>query len=98
MLLAVTKNNARQAHFLCDEAGEAKQYLQRHAITQMSVDYYLNGRENGYQFLSWSIQKGLLPAYVVLTETSQRYRKVMATLLSSQGYRSADGINYMRYH
>jgi hypothetical protein len=98
MRLALTKNQNRSADVFCDEARYAKQTLQRVLISQVSIDHYLNGRESGYQFVRWALSKGLMPAAVILTEASIEHRNAMGSLLERQGYRSADGMNFVKYH
>jgi hypothetical protein len=98
MRLALTKYQHRHADIFCDEARKAKQHLQRHSITQVTIDYYLNGRESGHQFICWAIRKCLMPQHVLLTEANIERRKAMGFLLERNGYRSADDMNFMKYH
>ena len=98
MRLAITKNQHRHADIFCDEARTAKQYLQRHSIAQVTIDHFLNGRENGLQFMNWAIHKSLMPLNVIITEMNVERRQAMSLLLESNGYRSADGMNFMKYH
>jgi hypothetical protein len=98
MRLALTKNPNRNADILCDQVRFAKQKLQRVAITQVSIDHYVKGRENGYEFVRWALSKCLMPLHVVLTEVNIDRREAMASLLKRNGYRTADNLNFMKYH
>lgn len=98
MRLAVSKNQNRIADIFCDDARKAKEKLRNSGVTQLYVDHYLVGRENGYQLLAWAIRQQLMPLYVVITERQIEKRLAMNELLSKYGYRSADGTRFMKYH
>ena len=97
MRLALTKNKNRSGDIFCDEASHAKRKLQREPITQLSIDHYLNGRENGYQFICWALGRSVMPLHIVLTESHLERREAIAKLLIKSGYRSGDEINFMKY-
>ena len=97
MRLALTKNHNRNADIFCDEARFAKQKLQREVITQISIDHYLNGRESGYEFVRWAISKCVMPMHIVLSEINRERRKAMGGLLTANGYRSPDGMTFIKY-
>lgn len=98
MRLSVSKNQNRFADIFCDDARKAKEQLLKNSVTQLYVDHYLVGRENGRQLLAWAFQQQLMPTYVVITERQPQKRQAMMRLLDANGYRSADGINFMKYH
>ena len=98
MRLSVSKNKNRFADVFCDDAKEAKKQLLQQAVSQLYVDHYLIGRENGHQLLTWAFQQQLMPMHVVVTERQAKKRQAMIRLLETKGYRSADGINFMKYH
>ncbi len=98
MRLVVSKNQNRITDVFCDDAKKAKQQLFNHSVTQLYVDHYLVGRENGHQLLAWAFRQQLMPLYVVVTERQSQKRQAMITLLETNSYRSADGINFIKYH
>ena len=97
MRLALTKNQLRTADIHCDEARLAKQNLQRIAVNQISIDHFINGRENGYQFLAWGLAKSLLTQNIGLTEINVACRNAMGDLLKRNGYRTPDDLNYFKH-
>lgn len=98
MRLSVSQNQNRIADFLCDDARKAKEKLRSNSVTQLYVDHYLVGRENGHQLIRWALQQQLMPPHVVITERQVQKRQAMSDLLVNSGYRSSDGMNFMKYH
>ena len=98
MRLSVSKNQNRFADIFCDDARKAKEQLLKYSVTQLYVDHYLVGRENGHQLLAWAFQQQLMPMHVVITERQPQKQQAMIRLLETKGYRYADGINFIKYH
>ncbi|ODS24045.1 hypothetical protein AB835_05865 [Candidatus Endobugula sertula] len=98
MRLSVSKNQNRFADVFCDDARKAKKQLLKNSVTQLYVDHYLVGRENGHQLLTWALHQQLMPLYVVVTERQLQKRQAMIHLLETNGYRSADGMNFIKYY
>ena len=98
MRLAVIKNQNRIADIFCDDTRKAKEQLRKNNVTQLYLDHYLVGRENGRQLLTWAINQQLVPNYVVVTEVQPQKRQSIINLLEANGYRTADGINFIKYH
>ncbi len=97
MRLAISKHGFYHADVYCRDSDYAKKMLRENAISIVAVDYFIDGRENGQNVISWAIKKNVLPQFVVITEKDRTKRMVLMSALMDGGYCSPDGTTFMKH-
>ncbi|TQV76031.1 hypothetical protein FKG94_15595 [Exilibacterium tricleocarpae] len=76
---------------------QGKRALREMPVETLYLDHHFGERETGSDIIRWARERHLLPKQVVLVTASPRGRSDMAQLLRDAGYRSGDGIRYMKF-
>ena len=76
---------------------QGKRALREMPVETLYVDHHFGERETGSDIIRWAWRKRLLPQQVVLITASPGGRSDMAQLLRDAGYRSGDGIRYIKF-
>ena len=97
MRLSVSKRGMYHADTYCRNTLTAKKCLKEKFVSILAVDFYLDGRENGSDLISWGLINGRLPQFVVITESDRSKRFLLGRALQIGGYRSGDGTTYFKH-
>lgn len=78
-------------------AGDGMRMLEEHVgqIECLCLDHDLGeNQENGYQIITWALERDLVPPHVQIVSSNPVGRKNIAAALEAAGYATKDGVNF----
>jgi response regulator of citrate/malate metabolism len=97
MRLAISTSTFYHADIYCSDTHSAKRALREKNISILAIDFYLSGRENGSELISWAKRHKVLPNYVVITERNREKRAALGNELKTSGFQTADNITFIKH-
>lgn len=96
MRLAISQMTSYHVDKVCADSRSGKRLLREQHISLLVIDYFLVGRENGADVLSWARRHRVLPGHIVITERDRDYRYNLVKELYSAGFKTLDDITFIR--
>ena len=96
MRVLVGNQRAYLVERICSTVDEGKRILKQCTVTELFIDYFLDGKTTGTEVLQWAFKQKVYPSKITLITNRVHLRNEMAKTIQTKGYVTIDGINYLK--
>ncbi len=98
MRILIGHQRAYEVERICPTSEDGKRVLREHPVSELYIDYFLDGRLNGIEILHWAFSHKVFPSRITLVTNRLHFRDAMGRSILERGYVTNDGINYLKHH